>query len=136
VNPRTLLTASGISPAAVAALLPAVELDDVAVRPAPRWLARIWGSDISAMTLRTTIYVRSSLLDSDPATLGPLIVHELVHVQQWAQLGIARFLWRYMTGYLRGRLTGLSHPDAYRAIPLEIEAREIAAGLGGSISPI
>jgi hypothetical protein len=136
VNPRALLTASGIFPAVVATVLPTVELDDVAVRPAPRWLARVWGSDISAMTVRTTIYVRSSLLAGDPATLGPLIVHELVHVRQWTQLGTPRFLWRYVSGYLRGRLTGLSHPDAYRAIPLEIEAREVAAGLGGSISPI
>ena len=136
MNPAALLTASGISPTAVKAALPDVDLDEVVVRPAPARLARVWGSEISAMTLRATIYVRASVLERDPATLGSLIVHELVHVRQWAQLGTLRFLWKYGGGYLRGRLTGLSHMAAYRAIPLEIEAREVAAQLGGSIGPV
>ena len=38
------------------------QLDDVAVRPAPRWLARVWGSDISAMTVRTTIERESRIV--------------------------------------------------------------------------
>ena len=88
------------------------------------------------MTLRATIYVRSSVLERDPATLGLLIVHELVHVRQWAQLGIFRFLWSYLAGYLRGRLTGLSHMAAYRAIPLEVDAREVANQLRGPIGPV
>ena len=88
------------------------------------------------MTLRIVIYVRASVLDADPSSLGPLILHELVHVQQWAELGVLRFLWQYVSGYLRGRLTGLAHQDAYRAIPIEIAARELANQLQGPIGPV
>jgi hypothetical protein len=136
VNPTTLLTASGIPPAEVAAALPGVDLGSVDVHRASRWLARLWGRDISAMTLHTTIYVRADVLDRDPAVLGPLIVHELAHVQQWSRLGMVRFLWNYLSGYVRGRLTGLSHRAAYRAIPLEVEAREVAHQLRGPFGPV
>jgi hypothetical protein len=47
-----------------------------------------------------------------------------------------RFLWRYLSGYLRGRFTGLSHQDAYRAIPFEVEARQLASQIEGPIGPI
>ena len=136
MNPTTLLTASGISPTSVAAALPDLDLTEVVVHPAPVWLARIWGSEISAMTVRATIYVKSSVLERDPAALGPLIVHELVHVGQWSRLGFFRFLGSYLAGYLRGRLAGLSHMAAYRAIPLELEAREVAVQFGGSLGPV
>jgi hypothetical protein len=49
-----------------------------------------------------------------------------VHVRQWRELGAARFLWRYLGAYARGRASGLSHAAAYQAIPLEVEARELA----------
>ena len=68
-------------------------------------------------------------------TLGPLIVvrrrsagnerllrHELVHVEQWRRYGVFGFLRRYLGAYLRWRLRGHRHWDAYRRIPLEIEA--------------
>jgi hypothetical protein len=68
-------------------------------------------------------------------TLGPLIMmrrravgnerllrHELEHVRQWRELGMVGFLRRYLGAYLRWRLRAHSHWDAYRRIPLEIEA--------------
>lgn len=67
-------------------------------------------------------------------TLGPLVVvrgdrltprllaHELEHVRQWRELGVARFVLRYLGGYLRARLRGYPHRGAYRRIPLEVEA--------------
>jgi hypothetical protein len=55
-----------------------------------------------------------------------LLAHELVHVRQWRELGAARFLWRYLGSYARGRLRGLPHRDAYAAIPFEREARVLA----------
>jgi hypothetical protein len=136
VNPKALLTASGISPIDVAVALPGVDLEQVTIRPAPAWLAKLWGKTVAAMTFRTTVYIRSSVLDSDPAELGSLIVHELAHVQQWTELGVVRFLWQYVSGYLRGRLTSLSHQDAYRSIPIEIDARELANQLQGPIGPV
>lgn len=62
----------------------------------------------------------------DAITLGPvicfrarraeiptgLLAHEWVHVEQFNRLGAARFIWRYLTGSLRG----------YSRNPLEIEA--------------
>jgi hypothetical protein len=135
VNPKVLLAASGISPETVTSTLD-VNLEQIAIRPAPSWLATLWGETISAMTVGSTIYIRSNVLAADPSALGPLIVHELVHVQQWAELGVVRFLWQYVTGYLRGRLTGLAHEDAYRAIPIETEARAITNQLQGSIGPV
>lgn len=51
-----------------------------------------------------------------------LLAHELVHVRQWRELGVIRFLWNYLVPYFAGRLKGLSHWEAYEGIPLEIEA--------------
>ena len=136
MKPALLLTASGISPVQVSAALDGLGLDQVDVRPAPGWLIRLWGGTVTAMTLGTKIYVRPASLDTDPAQLGPLIVHELVHVHQWGQLGVVRFLWRYVAGYLKGRFAGLSHQGAYRAIPFEVEARQIASQMEGPIGPV
>lgn len=58
-----------------------------------------------------------------------LIAHELVHVRQFAELGAWRFRIRYLVEYLRGRLRGLSHDAAYRAISFECEARDVAAAI-------
>lgn len=55
-----------------------------------------------------------------------LIAHELVHVRQWRELGVVRFLARYLGAYARGRWHGLGHRAAYEAIPLEAEARVVA----------
>lgn len=76
---------------------------------------------VGAITLGRLILMRRGN-EHDEA----LLRHELVHVQQWADLGVPRFLWRYLTPYFRGRLRGLTHDAAYRAIPLEEEARRIA----------
>ena len=82
-----------------------------------RWLPL----GVAAMTLRHVILVRRGH-EGDEA----LLRHEMVHVRQWEELGVPRFLWRYLSSYLRGRLDGLSHHDAYSAIPLEVEARHVA----------
>jgi hypothetical protein len=52
-----------------------------------------------------------------------LLVHELVHVRQWRELGAPRFLIAYLGAYVRNRVRGLDHWRAYEAIPLEVEAR-------------
>lgn len=51
-----------------------------------------------------------------------LLAHELVHVEQWARLGVVGFLARYLRAYLLGRARGWPHVAAYRRIPLEVEA--------------
>ena len=74
----------------------------------------------AAMTLGRLIIVRRGAFEKG------LLAHELVHVMQWRELGIVPFLWAYLMAYFRGRLHGLSHWDAYREIPLEVEARELS----------
>ena len=115
--------------------LPAVEvitgvagLADVAVRPAPRWLRRLWRGQVVAMTVGKRIYLAPGLADGDPARLGRLLVHELVHVRQWADAGAFRFLRRYAVDYLTGRVRGRSHTESYHGIRYEVEARRIAGG--------
>ncbi|MCZ7526972.1 MAG: DUF4157 domain-containing protein [Acidimicrobiia bacterium] len=55
-----------------------------------------------------------------------LLAHELVHVRQWREHGAARFLIGYVGAYLRSRVRGLGHREAYLAIPSEVEARRVA----------
>ena len=70
------------------------------------------------MTLGSVVLMRRDHLGDEG-----LLAHELVHVRQWRELGPPRFLWRYLSAYVKGRLGGMNHRDAYLAIPLEVEAR-------------
>lgn len=56
-----------------------------------------------------------------------LILHERVHVDQWRQLGSFRFLRIYLGSYLKDRLRGFGHREAYQRIPLEVDACDNAA---------
>lgn len=71
----------------------------------------------SAITIGPVISVRARAAGDER-----LLRHELVHVEQWRRLGFIGFLVRYVGSYLRWRLRGHGHWDAYRRIPLEIEA--------------
>jgi hypothetical protein len=72
---------------------------------------------MAAITLGRLVSVRADRVGDER-----LLRHELVHVRQWRQLGALRFAARYLGAYLRGRLAGRSHLEAYRRIPLEVEA--------------
>jgi hypothetical protein len=130
VNAGQLLQAGGVDSMRVRILVHPVDPDSVRIRPAPWLVQKIWGRGIRAMTLRNTILLDPLLLSAAQDRAGILLVHELVHVRQWHDLGVTRFLWRYLTAYLTGRRDGLGHRRAYLGIPLEVEARETAALLG------
>ena len=51
-----------------------------------------------------------------------LLAHELTHVRQYGRYGMAAFLGRYLGEYLRARLAGAPHTEAYRRISFEREA--------------
>jgi hypothetical protein len=53
------------------------------------------------------------LVSHEPFSNG-LLFHELVHVEQYRQLGIPRFSERYVNGFVNG--------GSYDAIPLEVNA--------------
>lgn len=81
------------------------------------WLA----AGIAGMTVGRWMLIRQG-----HETGRALLAHELVHVRQWREDGALRFLARYLAAYALGRVRGLGHGDAYRAIPYEAEARALA----------
>ncbi|MGH9266896.1 MAG: hypothetical protein ACRD0D_01830 [Acidimicrobiales bacterium] len=74
-----------------------------------------------AITLWSLVIVRRRA--GAEAGFERLLRHELVHVRQWHELGVAGFLTRYLGAYAGWRLRGYGHDAAYRRIPLEVEAR-------------
>jgi hypothetical protein len=125
VNAGQMMRAGGMDAVRVRLLIGPVDPDKVSVRSAPKQMQRLWGKGISAMTFPNTIFIDPVVLTRRDGP-GLLLVHELIHVRQWHELGIARFLWRYLAAYLSGRMRGLGHRGAYLAIPLEVEARAAA----------
>lgn len=75
-----------------------------------------------AITFPNRVWFRPESLPDSATELNELLIHELTHVAQWRRLGSIRFLWRYLSAYIAGRLRGLKHSQAYRQIPLEVEA--------------
>lgn len=82
-----------------------------------RWVGGPVPPGASAITIGPLISVRRRAAGDEQ-----LLRHELVHVEQWRRYGIVGFLARYIGAYLRWRVRGHAHRDAYRHIPLEIEA--------------
>ncbi len=77
-----------------------------------------------AITLGTLVVVRSEAAMSEH--FAELLRHERVHVGQWQELGVVRFVSQYLGAYVKYRLRGYGHNAAYRRIPLEIAAVVIA----------
>jgi hypothetical protein len=78
----------------------------------------------AAITLGSLVVVRSEAAMSEH--FAELLRHERVHVSQWQELGVIRFLGKYLGSYMKFRLRGYGHDAAYRRIPLEIAAVVIA----------
>lgn len=90
----------------------------------PLWLRIFLFSNVAAITLGRRIYVSPAMAEAGLERLERLMRHELAHVRQVGELGLVRFLYRYVRDYLRLRRSGLSSHLAYSAIPFEVEARE------------
>jgi len=82
----------------------------------PWWLRPFLHRNTIAITLGRRIFIAAG------HATDALLRHELVHVRQAGELGVIRFLWRYICEYLRNRRRGMSHDAAYRAISFEAEA--------------
>jgi hypothetical protein len=82
-----------------------------------RWVGGPVPPGADAITIGPVISLRRSVAGD-----RRLLRHEVVHVAQWRRLGVAGFLVVYLGAYLRWRLHLHGHWDAYRRIPLEIEA--------------
>lgn len=101
------------------------DISGIEVLPAPVWMRRLWVGDVHAMTIMSRIFMGPDVI-ADPG--GQLLVHELVHVRQWRTDGFLRFILTYTLDYVRGRLRGARHTEAYRSIRYEVEAVAIAGG--------
>lgn len=97
----------------------------VPVVAAPPWLERLWRPWVKGSAGPRRIYVRPELLD-DPSSIARLVVHELVHVDQWRRRGRVGFLARYAAEYVEGLVRHRSFKAAYRSVAAEEEARMIA----------
>ena len=130
-----LLRASGIDPADLGELMPRVDPAAVRVRVASPLFRRFWAKGIAAVALPTGVFVQPAIMDrlrtgAEPERTGKLIVHELMHIEQWRRLGAIRHLSQYLGDYVKGRYRRLGHWEAYRAIRLEVEARAAAEAIG------
>lgn len=135
-----LLRASGVDPESLRTLIPRVDPAEVRVRVASKWFRRFWAKGIAAVALPTGIFVQPEVMErlragTEPDRSGRLIVHELMHIEQWRRLGALRHVTQYVGDYVRNRFRGQRHWDAYRAIRLEVEARETAASIDGGHIP-
>jgi hypothetical protein len=129
-----LLFATGFDPSDLAGPMPRVDASRVTVKVASPLFRRFWAKGIAAVSLPTGIYVQPAVMErlrtgADPERSGRLIVHELMHLEQWRRLGALRHVTQYLGDYLRGRWKRLGHWEAYRAIRLEVEARQVAAAI-------
>ena len=129
MNAGRVLTESRVDLDELGVLIHPIHPGQVWLRSASPWMIRGWGSGIQAMTVGSWIFIDPKILNGDRARLRLLIIHELTHVRQWSDLGVFGFLRRYLGDYLRGRRDGLTHQDSYRAISLEVEAREVQTRL-------
>lgn len=129
--PRTaadVLSTTGIAASELRDVMPRVDPSHVRVRVARGAFVRTWAKGIRAVTTPWAVYFHPEVMDryargEDLEKIGLLMVHELMHVEQLARLGVVPHSTQYVRDYLRGRLSGASHWDAYRDIALETEAR-------------
>jgi Domain of unknown function (DUF4157) len=104
-----------------------LDLSAVSLRRMPRPMQLALGNSVAAITLGNSIFVAEDRYESVVSGNNrSLLVHELVHVDQWRREGAVAFLSRYTSEYVRYRMIGLDHRTAYRAIGFEAAAYDIS----------
>lgn len=76
------------------------------------------------------ITIGSIIIYSLPKNVVPerLRRHEQKHVEQYKRDGFIKFLYRYIKEYIKYRLDGFNHYEAYYYISYEVEARRAEKG--------
>jgi Domain of unknown function (DUF4157) len=98
-------------------------IDAAFLTPMPSAMQSLLRGRATAITLGKVIFILPDRFDRVVAgDDAELLAHELIHVRQWADDGVRRFLTRYVSDYLRLRCWGLDHDRAYRHIRYEWEA--------------
>lgn len=126
MNAARILSRAGLDTDALSRELGPVRLEDVNIWPAAEGIRLLWRSGVRGITLWRVVLADPEMLHEEPDRLARFVVHELVHLHQFAELGYFRFTFRYAKEYVMGRLRGLDHSAAYLAISAEKEAREVA----------
>jgi hypothetical protein len=127
VNAGRILRKAGYDTDALRVRIAPVDPDRINIWPASRFFRRFWRAGISGVTHGRFVFVDPEVMRGDPERLGRLVVHELIHVRQYAAAGYVRFVTSYLKEYWIGRIGGKSPRDAYLDISLEREARELTA---------
>ncbi len=60
-----------------------------------------------------------------PDGASTLMAHELVHVGQYAEVGVPRYIYAYLKFFFPALYRMRNWNQAYRAIPAELDARDI-----------
>ncbi len=95
------------------------DLRNIRVREGIPWYVP---GDPRAYTSKNVIFFAPGAYDTTTARGIALIGHEVLHAQQYQEFGTFQFRASYMGEYMGGRLSGLSHQDAYRNISFERDA--------------
>lgn len=132
MNAARAISRAGLDTDAVRLAIHPIHPESVNLYPASPLLRSLWGNGISAITLWRWVFVDPEVLVGDEEMLGRLTLHELIHLRQISDMGLGRFLWRYLRDYVRGRSHKLGHHESYRGIGLEREARELTVDLSRS----
>lgn len=122
-----MLRRAGLDTPELRGELAPVDPDSINVWPASRWLRRLWRPGIRGVTQWRWVFVDPDLLRGPVDRLARTVIHELVHVRQFAERGYLRFMLGYLSAYLRSRFGGTDHRQAYMDNPAEVEAREVTA---------
>jgi len=134
LNAGRILRRAGLDTDELRVVLTPINPDRINIWPASKWLRLLWRPGIKGVTQGRLVLVHPDLLNGDSEKLARTVIHELVHVRQFSDLGYIRFMGMYMAEYVRGRRSGLSARDAYKENPAEVEARSITERLIRSAS--
>jgi hypothetical protein len=131
IKAQDVLSAVELDADLLASILPRLDPAEVTIRVGPWWFRAVWGSRIAAIALPWGVYVRPEVMarfrgETEPLRNARLVVHELVHMEQWRRFGAPRLIVRYSADYARGLVRTRSHWEAYRGVRTEVEARAAA----------
>ena len=115
LTPPQMAAMSGFFPSPTLEAARVVELDGARLENPPfrRMLVGMGFSGLRDLSQITAITFHDVIVSHVPVSSG-LLFHELVHVEQYRQLGIRRFAELYVRGFLAG--------GGYDGIPLEVNA--------------
>lgn len=76
----------------------------------------------TGITLWPFVVLRDNLKETGARQFAVLVNHERIHIKQQLETLVLFFYVLYLFFYIKGRIQGLSHQQAYMAIPFEKES--------------